>query len=183
MAAKAGQISQAEVTRKMTTQNGNVLDSQEGRQLLNEAAYALVREEAPAELPLYVSTRDRYMVDPEHFLTPPDSKDEALDFGVDVTVDSFTQVVFPVLTPILTYVVNEVAKVVKEQAGKSAAKQVKQLLSDSEPQALFTQDQLSIINEEISHIADAEARRMGLKKSEVLIVRDAVIRRLALSAA
>jgi len=167
----------------MMTPNSTLLDSQEGRQLLNETAYALVREEAPTELPLYVSARDRYLADPDQFLDQPDGGDEALDFGVAIPVDTFTQVVFPILTPILAYVVNETAKVVKVQAGKIAAEKVGQLLAGSEKEAIFTQDQLSIINAEISRIADEEARRLGLKKSEVLVVRDAIIRRLALSAA
>jgi hypothetical protein len=45
---------------------------------MNEAAYAIIRENAPQELALYVNTRDRYFADPDNFLTVP----ERYQFGI-----------------------------------------------------------------------------------------------------
>ena len=48
-------------------------DTQEWRVFMNEAAYSLIREQAPNELPLYVKTRDRYFADPAAFTAQPES--------------------------------------------------------------------------------------------------------------
>lgn len=156
-------------------------ETQEGRTLINEVAYRLVSENAPEELPLYVTTRDRYFDDPEGFGQPDEAEDEALGFGAAAAVETFTRVLFPVIAPVLAHVVGEVTKALKDEGGKKAVDWVRDLFTSPKPQPVFTQAELAEIQEQIQSIADKEARRLGLKKSQVLGISDAIIAKLALA--
>jgi hypothetical protein len=162
-----------------------LINTQEGRQLINEAAYAVMRQEAPQELPMYVTIRDQYFADPERFVESQHPEDEALGFGGVALTSSLSQVVFPVVTAILVHVVNEAAKAMKDEGGKRAADWVRCLFASEakkdEPQAqpLFTAAQLEVIKREIQQIAEMESRRIGVSKRSISRVSDAVIARLA----
>ena len=164
-----------------------MIDTKDGRLLINEAAYAVIRENAPQELPLYVNTRERYFTDPGTFLTPPKSRDDPLAFGRGAAISAFSQVVFPVLAPILVLLMDEAAKALGKGAGESAASWVgglfKEEAAQKEPeiQPIFTQAQLVIIESQINTIAEHEAQRLGLNRSQVLVVRDAIITKLVLT--
>lgn len=85
-------------------------DTQEGRQLINEVAFRLIKEKAPQELPLYVDTRNKYFADPEKFSQPSEGEDEPAGAGEIIAVSTFTKIVFPIITPILAFLLGEVAK-------------------------------------------------------------------------
>ncbi len=155
--------------------------TQEGRILLNEVAYGLIQENAPDELPLYVTTRDRYLANPEKFGQPVEVEDEALGFGSAMVIETFSQTLFPVLTPILGAIVAQAALAFKKEGGKAAADWVRSLFTDSKPQPVFTQAQIEVIQKELDTIANKEARRLGLKKVQVLTVSNAIMARLALA--
>jgi len=160
-------------------------NTQEGRQLINEAAYAVIRQEAPQELPMYVTIRDQYFADPERFIESQHPEDEALGFGGVALASSLSQIVFPILTAILVHVVNEAAKTMKDEGGTKAADWVRSLFTSEtkkdapQAQPLFTPAQLEVIKREIQQIADVEARRIGVSKRNISRVSDAVIARLA----
>lgn len=156
-------------------------ETQEGRMLVNEVAYRLVSENAPEELPLYVSTRDRYFDDPEGFVQPAEAEDEALGFGAAAAVETFTRVLFPIITSVLAHVVSEATKALKDEGGKKAVDWVRDLFTSPKPQPVFDQAELKMIQKQIQSIADKEARRLNLKKSQVLAISDAVIAKLALA--
>ena len=155
-------------------------DSQDGRTLINEAAYAVIHEKAPNELIFYVDIRDRYLNDPEHFLAPPEAEDEPLAFGPGIPLDTISQVVFPILTPLLTLLVNEAIKAMGKDMGTEAITWVRSLFNKTPPPVKpdFTQQQLAAIMKACDAIAESEARRLNLKKSEVKMVRDALVARL-----
>jgi len=162
-------------------------DTKDERLLINQAAYMIIGENAPQELPLYVNTRDRYFANPGDFLKPQESQDETLGFGGGATISTFSQVVFPVLAPILALLVNEAAKAFGKDAGAKTVSWVGSLFGKKEanekPEALpmFSPKQLAVIEQQINTIAENETRRLGLKKAKVMIVRDAVIAKLALA--
>ena len=164
-----------------------LIDTRDGRLLINEAAYAVIRENAPQELRIYASTRDRYFAAPDDFLTPPARRDDPLGFGGGTVVSAFSQVAFPVLTPILALLIDEVAKALGKDVGEMAASWVGGLFKEEavqkelKMQPIFTQAQLVTIEAQINAIADHEAQRLGLNRSQVLVVRDAVITKLALT--
>jgi hypothetical protein len=163
-------------------------DTREGRLLLNEAAYAIVRQEAPDELPVYVSLRNRYLADPEGFAGGAQPQDEALGFGNAADLQAFTQVVFPLLAPMLLHIVTQAALALQDEGGKQAAEWVRGLFRDPDhatapqtaPQPLFSQAQLDVIKHEVEQIAEREGRLRGFSKRKIARVNDALIARLAL---
>jgi hypothetical protein len=163
-------------------------DTREGLALLNEAAYAIVCQEAPDELPLYVSLRDRYFADPENFAGASMPQDEALGFGSAVALQTLTQAVFPLLAPMLLHIVVQAAAALQDEGGKQAAEWVRgwfQASNDAQeaqvgPQPLFTQAQLNLIRLEIAQIAEREGGRLGIGKHRIARVQDALLARLAL---
>ena len=165
-------------------------DTNQGRLLLNEAAYAIVRQEAPDELPLYVNLRDRYFADPESFGRTR-HRDEALGFGGAVALQTLTQALFPLLAPMLLYIVTQAAVALQDEGGKRAAEWVRgwfRASSDPEesqagPQPVFSQAQLNLIRLEIAQIAEREGGRLGIGKHRIIRVQDALIARLALATA
>jgi hypothetical protein len=166
-------------------------DTPEGRTLLNEAAYAIVRQEAPEELPLYVSLRDRYLADPESLTGVSMPQDEALGFGSAVALQTLTQVLFPLLAPILLHIVTQAAAALQDEGGKRAAEWVRGWFSASSdapevqasPEPLFTQAQLHLIRIEIAQIAEREGGRLGVGKYRIARIQDALLARLALATA
>lgn len=166
-------------------------DTQEGRKLLNEAAYAIVCQEAPDELPLYVSLRDRYLADPDGFAGAGMPEDEALGFGGVIAVQTLTEVLFPILAPILLYIVTQAAEALRDEGGKRAAEWVHGLFRTSidvpeaqaVPEPLFMPAQLHRIRIEIAQIAEQERGRLGAGKYRVARIQDALLARLALAMA
>jgi hypothetical protein len=160
----------------------NLTDTQAGRMLLNEAAYQLVIENAPEELPIYVETRDRYLANPEGFTRSSKSEDEVLGIGEVIAVEAFTAIVFPVIAPILKYLVEKVAEAFQEELGKEAVQWVRGLFAQpSSPKPLFTQDKLEVIAATIRDLAATEAERLGLETGQAGTISDALIARLALA--
>jgi hypothetical protein len=156
-------------------------DTQEGKALINEAAYQIIVGNAPQELPLYVTTRDQYFADPEKFTQSVEAEDEELGFGATIAVQTLTQAVFPILTPILAYILDKVAGALQKEGGERAADWVSSLFKDTKPKPVFTQTQLEVIASAIQEIARTEADRLGLETSQARTVSDAVIARLALA--
>ncbi|MBE9141286.1 hypothetical protein IQ254_29540 [Nodosilinea sp. LEGE 07088] len=150
--------------------------------LLNEAAYRIVSEIAPEEIPVYVETRDRYFADPDEFMQASSDDDEVLGIGEVFAVKTLTKVVFPLLTPILNYLLQAVTETVQEELGEEASTWVKQLFTpDQPPQPIFTQAELAVIAATIRDIAATEADRLRLDPDQASTVSDAVIARLALA--
>ncbi len=166
-------------------------DTHEGRTLLNEAAYAIVCQEAPEELPLFVSLRDRYLADSESFTEAGMPEDEALGFGSAVALQTLTQVLFPLLAPMLLHIVAQAAEALQDEGGKRAAEWVRGLFRASSdapealavPEPLFTQAQLHLIRREIAQIAEQEGGRIGAGKHRIARIQDALLARLALATA
>lgn len=150
--------------------------------LLNEAAYRLVSDLAPEEIPIYVETRDQYFADPAGFVQPSQGEDEVLGIGEVFAVKTITKVVFPVLKPILTYLLDAVTETVQEELGEEASTWVKKLFTrDQPPQPIFSQTELEVIAATIRDIAVSEADRLRLDSTQARTVSDAVIARLALA--
>ena len=160
-----------------------ITETQEGRQLLNEAAYAIIKERAPNELPLYVDIRDSYLEDPEHFLDTPEASDEALDLGIALTAVTFSYAAFVLLTPMLTVLVTELVKALGGQVGENIGDWLCDLFrGDTPPKAMpFSPLQLQQIQAELTQIGNEEAGRLGLSPVHVLAVRDALVSRLAVN--
>ncbi|MAU01869.1 MAG: hypothetical protein CL608_32430 [Anaerolineaceae bacterium] len=157
-------------------------NNEQGRALINSAAYAIISEKAPHELPLYVSYRDSYFANPKLFLETPQTKDEALGFGTSIHLEAFSQVVFPILSTMLTLLIQEAVKAMGKDTGTSAVKWL-QGLFDKKPNdkaPTFTSKQLAEIKKELDKIADKESRCLNIKKPEIEIIRDALLARLAL---
>lgn len=159
-------------------QGAALITTDEGRMLLNDAAYTLVRDYASDELPLYVATRDNYFAHPTDFGQLQTGEHE-LDFGVGEMILTFTGVVFPLLAPILTYLVAEVAATLKTEVGKTLMDQVRALFK--KPQPIFSVVQLRKIEREITLIADTEATRLNLSSAQVQAFKNALIKHLALA--
>lgn len=162
-----------------------LISTQDGRVLINEAAYNIISEAAPQELPLYVEYRNRYLSGPDEFVRPPESQDEALGFGAGVPVDTFSQVVFPILTPLLSVLVTEAAKSLGEGAGKQAVNWVRGLFDNAEAEqpAIFTAAHLAKIYQEFDTITKEETDRLGVDVHEAKAIRDALVARLAVTSA
>ena len=156
-------------------------DTQKGKILVNEVAYRIIGENAPQELPLYVSARDQYFADPEKFTQAVEAEDEELGFGATIAVKTLTKAVFPILTPILSYILDQVAEALAEEGSERAAEWVRSLFKDTKPKSVFTQTQLEVIASTIQKIAETEADRLGLEISQAQTVSDAVVARLALA--
>ena len=156
-------------------------DTQDGKTLINEAAYRIVGENAPQELPLYVTTRDQYFADPERFVQVVEAEDESLGIGTTIAVTTLTKVVFPILTPILSYILDKVAEALQEEGSERASQWVRSLFKDTKPKPVFTQAQLEVIASTIQDIARTEAARLELKPLQARTVSDSVIARLALA--
>ena len=159
-----------------------LIDTQEGKVLINEVAYNLISREAPEELPLYVTTRNQYFADPEKFVQPVKPEDDELGFGATIVFETFTQLVFPLVTPILSYLLEQVAEAIQEEGAKQAVNWVRSLFKE-QPKAspIFTQEQLQVIAVTIQNIANTEAERLGLDTEQAQTVSDSVIARLALA--
>jgi hypothetical protein len=165
-------------------------DTNQGRLLLNEVAYAIVYQEAPEELPMYVHLRDHYLADPEGFLYS-ESRDEALGFGVVVELQTLTEALFPILAPVLLHIVTQAALALQDEGGERAADWVRGWFRASNdatgleaaPEPLFSQAQLDKINTEIAQIAEREGGRLGIGRQRIARVQEALIARLALATA
>lgn len=156
-------------------------DTREGKVLINDVAYQIIANNAPHELPLYVTSRDQYFADPEKFAQTVEAEDEELGFGATVIVQTLTQAVFPILTPILSFILGKATEALQEEGGERAADWVSSLFKDTTPKPVFTQAQLEVIASTIQNIAETEAERLGLERSQAQTVGDAVIARLALA--
>jgi len=162
-----------------------LIDTQEGRQLVNEVAYRIVNENAPKERPLYVESRDKYFADPEQFLKSSESVRNPLDMGEITVLGTLTQVVFPVVVSILSYVATEVGKALIGKASaelsQEAVQWMKSLFSEPVKKPLFTQEQLEAIARTIQDITQSEARVKGVDLIKATTVSDSIIARLALA--
>jgi hypothetical protein len=162
-----------------------LIDTQEGRGLVNEVAYRIVNEHAPKERPLYVGIRDKYFADPEKFVKPSESVENPLDIGEIIALGTLTEIVFPVVVSILSYVALEVGKALtgkaSEEFSKEAISWTKSLLTEPEQKPLFTQEQLEVIEKTIREIAQSEAKVQSLEMVKVTTTSDFIIARLALA--
>ena len=162
-----------------------LIDTQEGRGLINEVAYRIVSEHAPKERPLYVGIRDRYFADPEQFLESSESVENPLDAGEIIALVTLTEVVFPVVVSILSYVAIEVGKAltgkVSGELSQEAIQWTKSLFSEPVKKPLFTQAQLEAIAKTIKEITQSEASAQGIELTKATTVSDSVIAILALA--
>lgn len=155
------------------------LDNDTWRMLMNEAAYSLIREHAPNELPLYVRTRDSYFADPESFTASISATDDPMGAGVVEVLQNFSHTVFPLLTPILTALVAAVATALKEEGTTRAVAEVRKLFAKPEP--VLTQAQLEDVAAEIRTAIKRQQRQHQLDPALADAVGDAIIARLALA--
>ena len=155
-------------------------NTQEGQQLINTVAYAIISEQAPAELTFYVEIRDRYFANPNTFLESAVDEDNPLGFGNGIAIGMLSAAVFPLIAPLLKLLVEEVVKAFGKNAGSEAMTWVESLFSNEKPvkEQVFTAQQLKRIKKEFDIIAKNEASRLQLQPAEVQAVRDAMIVRL-----
>src|SRR5690348_11746477 len=100
-------------------------DTQDWRVFMNDAAYSLIREQAPEELPLYVKTRDRYFADPATFNAQPESVDRPLGMGSVELLHTFSQTVFPLIGPLVSALVAAVAASLQQEATDAIVEKVR----------------------------------------------------------
>jgi len=155
------------------------LDTPEWRALMNEAAYSLIRDRAPDELPLYVKTRDRYFADPAGFTTPPAPVDRPLGMGAVDVLRTFSTTVFPLLSPILAALITSVAAALQQEVSDRVVAEVRKLFAKPEP--ILTQAQLAAIAAEIGAVVKDQQQRLNLDPAQSQAVHDAIIARLALA--
>jgi len=151
----------------------------EWRALMNEAAYSLIRKQAPDELPLYIKTRDRYFADPAGFTAQASTIDRPLGMGAVEALQTFSVTVFPLLAPMLTAIATAVAAAFQQEATDHIVAEVRKLFAKPEP--IFTQAQLDTIAAEISAVVRARQKQLALDPAQAQAVRDAIIARLALA--
>lgn len=163
-------------------------DTREGRELVNEVAFRIVKEYAPEERPLYVKTRDEYFTDPDQFFQsrqPKGNEETPLDMGEIIVIGTLAEAVFPVVVSVLSYIAIEVGKALtgkaSEEVSKEAVQWTKSLFVEPEKKPLFTQEQLEEIAKAIQEIAQSEARVQGIEMIKATTVSDSVIARLALA--
>ncbi len=146
---------------------------------MNEAAYSLIQEQAPDELPLYVRTRDRYFADPTGFTADVAMVDRPLGMGEVAALQTFSQTVFPLLGPILATLFAAVAAALQQEATEQIVARVRRLFGRPEP--MFTQAQLETIAAEVTTVIEAQQQQFNLDPTQVQAVKDAVLARLALA--
>jgi hypothetical protein len=151
----------------------------EWRMLMNEAAYSLIREQVPEELPLYVKTRDRYFADPEGFTAQVAPADHPLGMGAIEVLQNFSQTIFPLLPPILAAIGAAVAAALQQQVTDRIVAEVGKIFTKPEP--IFTQAQLEAISAEISAVVKDRQQQLNLDRAQAQLIRDAIIARLALA--
>jgi hypothetical protein len=155
------------------------IESHEWRALINEAAYGLIREQAPNEIPLYVSTRDRYFADPEAFTERVAPSDEPLGAGELEALQNFSQTVFPLLAPALGAMLTAIGAALQERATEKLVAMARKLFAKPEP--ILTQEQLEKVAAEVRAAIRAERDRLGLDSERSRDVENAIIARLALA--
>ena len=166
-----------------------LIDTNEGRSLLNEATYAILRQEAPEELSAYVLLRDRYLADPNAFSMGHQVLDEALGFGGILVTQTLTQALLPLLAAMLLHIVTQAALALQDESGRRAAAWVRswfrepgtRAVAQTVPQPQFTPAQLAAIRLELAQIAENEGGRLGIGPHKIARVRDALLARLAIA--
>jgi hypothetical protein len=163
------------------TEKGSAMQSNtpEWRMLINEAAYSLIREQAPDELPVYLKTRDRYFADPAGFTAQASSIDRPLGIGPVEVLQTFSTTIFPLLTPILVAIATAVAAALQQEASDHIVAEVRKLFAKPEP--ILTQAQLDAIAVEIGTVVRARQKQLDLDPTQAQAVSDAIIARLALA--
>jgi hypothetical protein len=151
----------------------------EWRALINEAAYSLIREQVPDELPLYIKIRDRYFADPAGFIAQASSIDRPLGMGPVEALQTFSVTVFPLLAPILAAIATAVAAALQQEASEQIVAEVRKLFAKPEP--ILTQAQLDTIAAEIRAVVRVRQKQLGLDPTQAQAVSDAIIVRLALA--
>lgn len=155
------------------------LDTETWRILMNEAAYSLIREHAPNELPLYVRTRDSYFSDPESFTAAVSAADDPMGAGAVEMLQSFSQTIFPLLGPALTAILAAVGTTLQAESTARAVAEVRKLFAKPEP--ILTQAQLEDVAAEIRAAIKRQQRQLQLDAALAEAVGDAIIARLALA--
>jgi hypothetical protein len=162
----------------------------EGKKLFNEAAFIIITEQAPEELPFFVPLRDRYLSDPESYLRMRTDGKMPLAFGSAEILQYVSIAVFPVLSSLLGWLVPHVAEKLAEasaeklgEAGTTNAIAWLRPMFGREPKAqpLFTTEELRAIAKHLNRIADREAADLGLTPHDVALIRDTLISRLSLT--
>lgn len=154
-------------------------DTQEWRTFMNEAAYSLIREQAPDELPLYVKTRDRYFADPAAFTAQPESVDRPLGMGTVELLHTFSQTIFPLIGPLVSALVAAVSVSLQQEATDAVVEKVRKLFTKPEP--AFTQPQLETIAATIRAVIKAQQAQLSLDPAQAKAVENMLVARLALA--
>ena len=164
------------------------LSTQDEQDLVAALARDAVASTAPEELPLFRRTSEAYFEDPERVLSSPDSKDEALGFGVEQAVILVTPAALAVARSVVQYLSTEVGGALKEEVGPRIKDLVEGLFrrDDAAPDAdgatkakkpepvPLTKEQL----DEVYRVANTVARRL-LPADRASTLADAVVGRLA----
>lgn len=163
-------------------------DTREGKELVNEVAFRIMKEYAPEERPSYERTRDKYFTAPNQFLKsrqPKNNVQNPLDMGGSVVIITLTEAIFPIVVSILSYIALEVGKALTDKASEELSKEAiewtKSIFTKSEKKPLFTQEQLEEIDKAIREIAQSRAAAEGIEMVKVTQIRDYLIARLALA--
>lgn len=151
----------------------------DGRDLINQVAWDLVKAHAPQEAPLYTRKRDAFYANPEKPPTVSAAEDEAMGAGSLETILTYSQYVFPFILPILTLIVHKAAEATATEVSKQTVQRVFRLFDRKQtPEKLFTPRQLADLEVDIARIADEELARLGWKPEDAIAARDQIIRRL-----
>lgn len=146
--------------------------------VIDDWARDVVREQSPAEVPLFTLTADRYRQDPTATLAAPSSSDEKLGFGVETAV----VLVAPFALDLVRRIFERLADKLGEQAADTIAGRIGRLFrrddareaAAAEPDAL-TPEQLALIGQ----TAREEAAELHLPPEQAQALANGVIAALA----
>jgi len=156
-----------------------LLNSPEGRALVEGLSREVIGEVAPEELDLFDQLSDEYYVDP----APPDltqqGGDEALGFGLGELLIASTPASNAMITVVLTFVIQILMQAAGDEGSDFVRNKIRALFGrkgEAEPPPHFNRDELR----HMRAAAEAEAQRFGLSAEEAGHMADALFRRMAL---
>ncbi len=145
---------------------------------IDALARQVVADDAPAELPLFAATADRFRSDPDGTLSAAPAKDETLGFGLETAVVLVTPFVLELVKRIFTRVADQLG----DQAADGIAGRIARIFrrdggdaADESGPAPLTPEQLALIGA----AAVDEAARLRLPPEKAQALANGVIAALA----
>jgi hypothetical protein len=147
-----------------------------------DVARALIREEAPQEIPIFKANSEAYFKNPARVLaqqTP--GKEDMLGFGVAEATTFLTPVVLAVMGEVVTFLIAEVKKAFEKEGSSRIEQTVRNLFRklrgpEEKPAVTLTQDQLR----EVHKRAFAKALMLKLSDARARQLADAIVSDLVL---